>query len=1091
MRFVILAVFLTFVATLVCAADNDDKAELQDHPFANLELRHIGPAITSGRISDFAFHPERKHEYFAAVASGNLWKTANNGITWTPVFDNEASYAIGVVTLDPNDPLVVWVGTGENNAQRSVAYGDGVYKSVDGGQSWTNMGLEDSGHISQIWVDPDDSDVVLVAAQGPLWSPGGDRGLYKTTDGGRTWNAILTVDENTGVNEFVVDPRDHDTIVASTYQRRRHVWVLINGGPGSGIHKTTDGGETWEEIEAGLPEDDHMGRIGLAGAPSNPDMIYAIIEASDDEKGVYRSTDFGATWTKQSDYMATSPQYYNELIVDPKDPERVYSMDTFTHVTEDGGKTWTKLSLDWRHVDDHALWIDPDNTSHLIIGGDGGIYESYDRGNTWRHIRNLSITQFYRIQPDEDEPFYNVCGGTQDNNSLCAPSRTTVIHGITNSDWTMILSGDGYKPQMDPEDPNIIYTQYQYGGLARYDRRTQERVPITPHPASGEKQYKWNWNTPLLISPHDNERIYYAAEKLFQSDDRGNTWRVISPDLTRQLDRNQLEVMDRVWSVDTIAKNDSTSMYGAAIGLSESRLEEGLIYVGTDDGVMSVTEDGGETWRRTESFRGVPDMSLIEDVIASVHDSDVAYAVIDNHKRGDYKPYVLRTDNRGRSWSLISGNLPEWGSAHTIAEDHVDPNLLFVGTEFGLFFTQDGGGTWHQLKGNFPTISVRDLEIQRRETDLVVGTFGRGIYILDDYSPLRTSVADVEGREAQLFPVKDPWLYVEGDLWDGREKGSMGAEFFSAPNPPFGAVFTYHLGEELQTRAKTRRAAELEVEEGGGDTPYPPWSTLRKEDREENPSVLLIVRDSAGNVVRQLKGETKAGLHRSAWNLRWPATEPVVLEPPEFVPYWESPPRGPLVVPGEYSVTLAKRQDGQLVQLGGPERFTVKPLMLSPETSDDPESVRAFQRKAGELYRAVQGAVAHSAELNDRIAHLKTAIRDTPDATEADEQTLREIEAQLADIGVALEGDKSVSARNEPVVWSISQRAGIVYQQLLDTRSPVPGLYEESYAIAAKEFETVLRDLQVASRDLSALEQRLESMGAPWTPGRKPDWNRN
>ena len=1089
MRLSILAA--SFVVTIPFGSAMADSTQVVDHPFTNLNLRSIGPAITSGRISDFAFHPNRKHEYFAATASGNLWKTTNNGTTWTPVFDNEASYAIGVVTLDPNDPLIVWVGTGENNAQRSVANGDGVYKSVDGGQSWTNMGLKESGHISEIWVDPSDSDIVLVGAAGPLWSPGGDRGLYKTTDGGETWNAILNVDQDTGVNTFVVDPRDSDTIVASTYQRRRHVWTSIGGGPGSGIHKTTDGGETWEEIETGLPSEDHMGRIGLAGAPSAPDMIYAIIEASDAEKGVYRSTDFGETWTMQSDYMTTGPMYFNELVVDPRDPDRVYSLNAFTNVSEDGGKTWSLLSLDWRHVDDHALWINPDNTEHLIIGGDGGIYESFNRGDTWRHVRNLPTTQFYRIQPDEDEPFYNVCGGTQDNGTVCAPSRTTVIHGITNSDWTMILSGDGYKPQMDPEDPNIIYTQYQYGGLIRYDRRTQERVPIAPHPGSGEKQYKWNWNTPLLISPHDNERIFYAAEKLFQSDDRGNTWQIISPDLTRQLDRNQLEVMDRVWSVDAIAKNDSTSMYGAAIGLSESPLQEGLIYVGTDDGVMNVTEDGGETWRRTDSFRGVPDMSLIEDVIASVHDADVAYAVIDNHKRGDYKPYVLRTDNRGRSWSLISGNLPEWGSAHTIAEDHVDPNLLFVGTEFGLFFTQDGGSAWHQLKGNFPTIAVRDIEIQRRETDLVVGTFGRGIYILDDYSPLRTGVADVEGNEAQLFPVKDPWLYVEGDLWGRREKGPMGAEFFTAPNPAFGAVFTYHLGEELQTQAKTRRAAELEVEEEGGDTPYPSWDTLREEDREEDPSVLLVVRDSTGNVVRQLKGETEAGLHRTAWDLRWPATEPVVLEPPGFVPYWPRPPRGPFVVPGEYSVTLAKRQGGQLVELGGPQTFTVKPLMLSPETSDDPESVRTFQRKAGELYRAVQGAVAHSAELTNRITHLKAAIRDTPAATEADEQALREIEAKLADISVTLEGDKTVSGRNEPVAWSVSQRAGVVYQRLLDTRSPVPGLYEESYAIAASEFETVLSDLRQAGRDLKALEERLEGMGAPWTPGRIPDWHQD
>ncbi|MDJ0905974.1 MAG: hypothetical protein QNI96_08155 [Woeseiaceae bacterium] len=1084
----LLLVALTFAAATGNAADNDEKSALTDHPFAGLALRPIGPAITSGRISDFAFHPERKQEYYVAVSSGNVFKTTNAGITWEAIFENEGSYATGVVTLDPSDPHTVWVGTGENNAQRSVGYGDGVYKSTDGGKSWTNMGLKDSGHISQIWVDPNDSATVLVAAQGPLWNSGGDRGLYKSTDGGETWDAILTVDEHTGVNEFVVDPRNADNIVASTYQRRRHVWVLINGGPGSAIHKSTDGGKTWTKAGSGLPSKDHMGRIGLAGAPSDPDMIYAIIEASDEEKGVYRSTDFGATWEKRSDYMTTSPQYYNELIVDPKDSDRVYAMNTFTNMTEDGGKTWSALSLDWRHVDDHALWIDPDFTAHLIIGGDGGIYESWDRGNTWRHVRNLSLTQFYRIQPDNEAPFYNVCGGTQDNNSLCAPSRTTVIHGITNSDWTLILGGDGYKPQSDPENPDIIYTQYQYGGLARYDRRTQERVFIAPHPGSGEKQYKWNWNTPLLISPHDNERIYYASEKLFQSDDRGNTWRAISPDLTRQLDRNKLEVMGRVWGVDTIAKNDSTSMYGAAIGLSESPLVEGLIYVGTDDGVMSVTEDGGGNWRSVDSFRGVPDMSLIEDVIASVHDADVAYATIDNHKRGDDKPYVLRTDDRGRSWSLISGNLPERGTAHTIAEDHVDPNLLFVGTEFGLFFTQDGGDNWRQLKGNFPTISVRDIEIQRRENDLVVGTFGRGIYILDDYSPLRTAAGDVKGRDAHLFAVKNPWLYVEGDLWDGREKGSMGAEFFTAPNPPFGAVFTYFLDEDIKTRAKTRRAAEQEIEKENGDTPYPSWEALRTEDREEAPAILLVVKDSDGNVVRQVQGETKGGLHRTAWDLRLPATDPVVLEQPAFRPYWDQPPRGPLAAPGTYTVTLARRQDGELVDLSEPRSFTVKSLPLSPETSNDPGGVLAFKKRAGELYRAVQGAVAHSAELNNRIAHLKAGLRDTPRATEADEQALRAIAARLADISVALEGDRTVASRNEPTPWSIAQRSGIVYQWLLDSQADVPGLYEESYAIAADEFATALRELQAVSRDLDALEERLDSLGTPWTPGRAPNW---
>ena len=551
LKTLVLAAGLTLLSGTVpvAAAKTDSNTP---HPLAGMPLRNIGPAMISGRISDFAFHPERKHEFYVATASGNLWKTTNNTITWEPIFEHEGSYSLGVVELDPQNPQVIWVGSGENNAQRSVAFGDGVYKSTDGGKTWNNMGLKNSNHISQIWIHPNDSDTVLVAAQGPLWSDGGDRGLYKTTDGGDNWERILHIDKYTGVNEFVIDPDNLDHIVASSYQRRRHVWTLINGGPGSGIHKTTDGGETWTEIKAGLPKD-HMGRIGLANAPSQPRTIYAIIEANDKEKGLYRSTDFGQNWHKQSDYMTNSPQYYNELIVDPHNPDRLYSVNTFTNISEDAGKTWTPLSLKFRHVDDHALWIDPDNTDHLYIGGDGGIYETYDRGQTWRHVRNLPLGQFYRVTPDHAEPFYNVCGGTQDNNSLCAPSRTTDIHGIDNADWHIILGGDGYEPQFDPNDPNIIYAQYQYGGLARYDRRTEERVYITPHPAAGEPAYKWNWNTPLLLSPHKSTRLYYGAEKLFRSDDRGDSWEIISPDLTQQVDRNELPVMGRVWSVDSIA----------------------------------------------------------------------------------------------------------------------------------------------------------------------------------------------------------------------------------------------------------------------------------------------------------------------------------------------------------------------------------------------------------------------------------------------------------------------------------------------------------------------------------------------------------
>ncbi|MFK8053738.1 MAG: glycosyl hydrolase [Woeseiaceae bacterium] len=1061
-------------------------AQAEDaHPLAGIPLRTIGPALISGRISDFAVHPEQKHVYYAAIASGGLFKTENNGTTWTSLFDGEASYALGVVELDPSDPNIVWVGTGENNAQRSVAYGDGVYKSMDGGTTWTNVGLKDSGHISQIWIHPEDSNTVLVAAQGPLWSEGGDRGLYKTTDGGDTWTRILSIDEHTGINEFVVDARDSDRIVASSYQRRRHVWTLINGGPGSGIHRTEDGGETWTEITAGLPSN-NMGRIGLAGAPTAPNRIYAIIEGSSDEQGIYHSSDFGLRWEKRSDHMTTSPQYYNELVVDPSNADRVFSPDTFTFVTEDGGSSWSRLGVEHRHVDDHALWVDPDLPAHLIIGGDGGIYETFDNGANWRHIGNLPVAQFYRVQPDYAEPFYNVCGGTQDNNSLCGPSRTTLTHGITNADWNLILFGDGYEPQFDPEDPDIIYTQYQYGGLARYNKVSGERVFIAPHPASGENAAKWNWNTPLIVSPHNSKRLYYAAEKLFRSDDRGNSWRAVSPDLTRQLDRNALEVMGRVWGVDTVAKNNSTSIYGAAIALAESDVEKGLIFVGTDDGVLNVTEDDGENWRRVDSFRGVPDMSYISDVITSLHDADVAYMTIDNHKRGDYKPYVLKSENRGRSWSLISNNLPERGSAHTIVEDHVNPNLLFVGTEFGLFFTQDRGATWHALKGNFPTIAVRDLEIQRRENDLVVGTFGRGIYILDDYTPLRTAADSV--KPTHLFDVRDAWSYVVGDKTGVGEKGFRGAEFYTAKNPQFGAVFTYHIADGLESASDRRRKAESEIEKAGGDTPYPSWDDLRAEDREDAPAVVLIVRDAEGNVVRRVAGQTSAGLHRTAWDLRLPAIDPVNLASGGFRAPWANDPQGPLAAPGQYTVSIAVRENGKLRSVTEPKAFNVKSMPQGKDTSSNLGEVVAFQRKAGELYRAVTGTGALVGEMNQRIEHLKAAISLTPTASDALGEQLRAIELRLDDAVVLLNGDRTIRSRNEPTPWSVSQRAGAVYGLLLSVRSDVPASYEASYQIAAEEFRGVLATVKGINADLAALEKTLEGLGAPHTPGRVPEW---
>ena len=1040
-----------------------------------------------GRVSDFAFHPDRPQEFFAAHAVGGLWKTTNNGITWTSVFDNEAVYSIGIVTIDVSNPNIVWVGTGENNSQRSVAYGDGVYKSLDGGKSWSNMGLRQSEHISQIYVDPENSLNVLVASQGPLWNPGGDRGLYRTTDGGQSWDRILETDDYTGVNEFIVHPDNPDHIIASTVQRGRHVWGIVGGGPGSAMYKTTDGGQSWREITSGIPSGD-KGRMGLTIAPAAPNTVYAMIFAEEDKSGFYRSTDFGESWEKRSSRMSNDAQYYNEITADPQNPDRVFSVDTFSWITEDGGKTWERLGLERRHVDDHAFWIDPTMTEHIYVGGDGGIYESWDRGKTWRHIRNLPLMQFYRIQPDNAAPFYNVYGGTQDASSWGGPSRTLFIHGVANSDWRNVRGGDGFEPQIDPTDHNIVYAQSQHAGLVRYDWRTTERVSIVPQPESGETEFTWNWATPLIISPHDSRRLYMASEKLFRSDDRGDNWRVISPDLTRGIDRNTLPIMDRIWSVDALQKNGGVSRYGAAIGLSESPLQEGLIYLAMDDGRINVTEDGGDIWRSLDRVSGVPDMTYVADILASQHDREIAFATFDNHKRGDYKPYVYITRNNGRSWQSISGDLPERGSTFTIVEDHVDPNLLFVGTEFGIFFTQNGGRNWHPLKGNFPTIAVRDLEIQQRESDLVVGTYGRGIYILDDYSPLRAPIATVSGNEATLFPVKDALLYIEGDKWNSGQGigtvGTVGSAFFTSPNPPFGAVFTYYLRDGLKSSREARREQEKAVQKEGGDNPYPDWDDLRAEDREQEPMLTLTVRDADGQVVRRISAPHKKGLHRVNWDLRYPPPHPVDIEQESFRAPWNPLPIGPLALPGRYTVTATATVAGTSRELMETQEFTVRELQLSPETTDDREALLTFQQQSADLYRRVSAAVRSVEEYADRLDAMRLALLQTPAADTGTHDSLEALAIQLDAISVRLTGDRSVQRRREAVPWSLQRRASSLLGNWR-TQAPVTGTAQKAYDIASAEFADIDAMLRSFTGQVASFEAEMNRLGAPWTQGRQ------
>lgn len=1067
------------------AAAEKPKEPYSAETFAGLALRDLGPALTSGRIGDLAVDPVRKGTYYVVVASGGVWKTTNWGTTFEPVFDSEGSFSIGCIALDPTNPLVVWVGTGENNSQRSVGYGDGVYRSRDGGKTWENVGLKTSEHVGKILVHPKDGKTVYVAAQGPLWADGGERGLYKTTDGGKTWKAVLSISPKTGVSDVWMDPRDPEVLYATAYQRRRHVFTLINGGPESGIHKSTDGGTTWTKLTNGLPKGD-VGRIGLAIPPTAPDTVYALVEARGKDGGFYRSLDGGMSWEKRGEYATGSAQYYQELFPDPHDASRVYSMDVYMQVTEDGGKTWRNAGEKAKHVDNHALWIDPEDPNHLLNGNDGGIYETWDRCETWQFKANLPVTQFYRVAVDDARPFYNVYGGTQDNNTLGGPSATTKVHGIGNEDWFVTQGGDGFFAAIEPGNPDIVYSEAQHGVLVRYDRKTGEQVDVQPQAGPGEAPLRWNWDSPLLISPHKPTRLWFAAQRVFRSEDRGNSWKAVSPDLTRQVDRNRLPVMGRVWSVDAVAKNASTSFFGNVVSLAESPKKEDLVYAGTDDGLVQVTEDGGATWRKVATFPGVPEMTYVADLAPSPHEADVVYAAFDNHKRGDFKPYVLKSADRGKTWVSVAGDLPARGTVYTVAEDPGRPGLLFCGTEFGLFFSHDGGKRWVQLKGGMPVINVRDLAIQEREGALVAATFGRGFRVLDDLTPLRLATPETLAKEAVLFPVRDAWAYVPRVPYGLKGKAFLGESYYAAENPPFGAVFTTYLKEELKGRKKARQEAEKEKAKKGEDVFYPTWEELRAEDREEEPTLLLTVTDEAGNVIRRLTAPAKAGFARIAWDLRYPAANPARLKPAEESP-WYPGPRGPMVAPGAYRVSLAKKVDGVVTPLGEPQAFRVVPLGTATLGEVDRAAVLAFSKNTARVQRAALGAVEAAKEAKGRVDHLEKALLDTPAAPAELFGEVRRLKLALADLDVVLNGDSTLGKRNEPALPGLVDRVqNVVYGHWSTTAAPT-ATQEKEVETAAAGIGTALETLRAIDRDLDALEAKAEALGAPWTPGRIPE----
>ena len=1118
-------------------AAQEEEGRRSDDPmtaatFSGLRLRGIGPAFTSGRVSVIAVHPDDASHYFVAAASGGVWRTTNNGTSWTPVFDSQGSYSIGTVVIDPKNPSVVWVGTGENNSQRSVSYGDGVYKSEDGGRTWRNMGLRKSEHIARILIDPRDSNVIYVAAPGPLWKGGGDRGLYKSTDGGKNWTSLIKVGEYTGVADVIMDPRNPDILLAATHQRQRRYFTLIHGGPESALWRSLDAGKTWSRVAGGFPGGE-LGRIGLNHAPSNPSVIYAQVEAGEGRGGLYRSADNGVIWERRNSFDSQG-QYYAKVVVDPADPDRVYVMNVSIMVSNDGGRTQAPLASRHKHVDNHDIWIDPRNNSHYLVGCDGGVYETFDKGENWIFKANLPIPQFYDIAVDEAAPFYNVYGGTQDNFSFGCPSRTRNAHGITNADCFVTHGGDGFHTRVDPKDPNTVYATMQNGGLVRFDRRTGERVGIQPQPAKGDPPMRWNWDSPLLISPHANTRLYFGAQRLYRSDDRGDSWRAVSPDLTRQLDRNQLPVMGKVWGVDAVQKHVSTALYGNLSAIAESPKQEGLIYTGADDGLVQATEDGGKTWRKIEKIAGVPEDSYVVRIVASQHDAGVVYVVFENHQNGDFKPYLVKSADRGRSWVSISGNLPENGAVYAIAEDHVNPKLLFAGTEFGLYFTPIGGEKWIKLSGGMPTIQVRDLAIQKRENDLVVGTFGRGFFILDDYSPLRTATPETLKEEAALFPVKNALSYLPAAPLGNAGKGFQGEGLFTAPNPPFGAVITYHLKDGHRTLRQQRQTRERDAARKNETLPYPTPEQLRAEAEEEPPAMVITIADSAGKVIRRLDAPAARGFHRVAWDLRGPAPVALAAAPTGGGGGGgfggrggagggggggfggrggaggggggagggggggdeESgggggfrAPGGALLAPGKYTVTLAKRVGGVLTPLPGAHTFEVVPEGVS--TREDRLAMADFQEKLARLQKGVNAAEQSASEARTRLGAILRAIDATPALPLKLRDEVRGLQTRLGEITRVLSGDSLMRARNEPTPASISQRVSSIAGSLRQTTGRPTRAALDNYQIASDELALEVPKLRrILESDIRALEKQLDAAGAPPTPGRLPEWKK-
>ena len=1035
-----------------------DKSPVEQ-ALSGFSFRSVGPAFMSGRIADIAIDPNNENIWYVAVGSGGVWKTTNAGTTWKPLADKQPFYSTGAITLDPNNSQTVWLGTGENVGGRHVGIGHGMYLSRDGGKTWKNKGLKKSEHISKIIVHPTDSNTLWVAAQGPLWSSGGERGLYKTTDGGATWRQTMNLDEWTGVTDLLIDPRDPNVLYAASWQRHRNVAAYMGGGPGTAIYKSVDGGESWRKLKTGLPSS-NMGKIGLAISPMQPDVIYAAIELDRKKGGVYRSANAGESWKKMSDTVSggTGPHYYQELVASPHHFDRIYLMNVRVLVSENGGKDFYTMKESNKHSDNHAMVFKANDPNYILVGTDGGIYETFDDTENWKFVNNLPLTQFYKLAVDDAYPFYNIFGGTQDNNTQGGPSQTFNRNGISNADWFVLLGGDGHQPATEPDNPDIVYAQSQQGNLHRVDRTTGEAVYIRPQNGLDEPYERFNWDAPILVSQHDPKRLYFGSQRVWRSENRGDSWNTISSDLTKNEERLALPIMGRQQSWDAAWDVYAMSTYNTITSLAESAQDENILYAGTDDGLLHATKDGGATWNTltVDKLPDVPATAFINDIKADMFDANVAYVALDNHKFGDYRPMLYKTTNGGKSWKSITKGIPDGTLIWRLVQDHVNPQLLFLGTEYGVYVSLNQGDAWHKFSNGMPTISVRDLAIQKRENDLVAATFGRSFYILDDYSPLRAISEENLAKGDQLFPIEKALQYVQ-------ERGgtsSQGASFYTAKNPTYGAQFTYYIANDTKTMKAKRKASEKKLKKDKKDIPFPGWEALDAEDFEKKPQAILRVTDASGKVLTEITGAYTKGIHRKHWDLRQRLASALDIH--------SSRDSGTGlrfdVTRGTYYVQLFKKHNGALLQLTPKEAFEVARLRQNVLTNPKAASHNAYKAKLNALYVKSEIMDNKLEKTKKKIVALSKAIGFAQANQDVLHKTVYDLQKQHYNLARKIDGSEAKGEVGEKDTPTLSFRISVASR----------GFYSNTYGPTAMHMES--HDMAVAL--LNELAPQVDALAA-------------